>query len=674
MTSYKLLLQFARKQPGWIVLTIILGWSGALFNGVSTTLIVPLLLAFLGQEIEFQNAPPLLQNILSLFAQVPGQYRLVFMIGVILLGILLKNAAIYASTVASAHLSKLLVRDIRLSAIRLLLDMDLDFYSKTKIGDVINCIGQEVGRAAGAIRVGIQILIHSITILVFIGILMSISWKLTLVSPLILLWVPLSSQFIINRSKKYGEILSETSRAFSGKFIEILNGIRLVKSSGSESREYETIVERILERQDAELKSESNYALVPPINEITAISSLLAMIAFGRILFANQIESLSAVLLTYLFILNRMMVVVGQLNNSRSRLANAIPGVLIVSEFLNLDDKPLMKNGHIPYRQMEKEIRFEGVCFSYPGSKEVVLQDITLSIPCGTTLALVGGSGSGKSTLADLVPRFYDPTSGRVTIDGVDVKEYDYTTLRKAMGIVSQDTFLFNDSVRENIAYTRPDATESEIMAAAKLANAYDFIMHLPQGFDTQLGDRGVLLSGGQRQRIAIARALLSAPDILVLDEATSALDTVSEHLVQQAIEHLSRDRTSIVIAHRLSTVQKADQIAVLEKGKVVELGTHIDLLNKDGYYSRLYSMQFSNDSQELLLQRARNETLMNASYEIRTRLNPMIGFLRLLVDDAVDSAEERGELTQESYECAVRLLNTLEYLENSAKERIDSH
>ena len=210
---------------------------------------------------------------------------------------------------------------------------------------------------------------------------------------------------------------------FSNKFIELLNGIRLVKSTSSESREYKNIVEKIVDRQEAELKSEMNYALGPPVNEITAISALLGMIILGRFLFAQQLESLSAVLLTYLFVLNRMMVVVGQFNNSRSRFANAIPGAIVVSEFLNLENKPLMKNGHRSYGNMQKEIRFEKLCFSYPGSKEVVLQNITLSIPRGTTLALVGGSGAGKSTLADLVPRFYDPTLGRITIDGVDLKD-----------------------------------------------------------------------------------------------------------------------------------------------------------------------------------------------------------------------------------------------------------
>ncbi len=672
MTPYKFLLKFARRQPVWILITIILGWTGALFNGVSTTLIVPLLLGFLGQELEFEQAPPFLRYTLSLFDNLPAKYRLLYMMGIILLGILLKNGAIYASTVASAYVSKQLVRDIRLSAIKLLLDVDLDFYSKTKIGDVLNSIGQEVSRAASAIRLGIQMVVHGITILVFIAILISISWQLTLAAPLILTWVPILSQFVINRSQKYGEFLSQASRAFSGKFIEILNGIRLVKSTSSEAREYDIIVQRILDREDAELKSEMNYALTAPINEITAVSALLAMIAIGRVLFANQIDSLSAVLLTYLFVLNRMMVVVGQLNSTRSRFANAVSGAVIVSEFLRLDDKPMMQNGYIPYQGIQKEIRFEGVSFSYPSSSELVLDEINLTIPRGTTLALVGGSGAGKSTLADLVPRFYDPTAGKITIDGVDLRDYDFTTLRKAMGIVSQETFLFNDSVRNNISYPRPTASETEIIQAAKQANAYDFIVQLPQGFDTEIGDRGVMLSGGQRQRIAIARALLSNPDILVLDEATSALDTVSEHLVQQAIERLSSDRTSIVIAHRLSTVQKADQIVVLEKGKIIEIGTHIELLKKGGRYTHLYSLQFSKDSQELLLKRARNETLMNSSYEIRTRLNPMIGFLRLLVDNAADSAEERRELTQEAYESAMRLLGTLEYLESSAKESID--
>jgi ATP-binding cassette, subfamily B, bacterial MsbA len=674
MTPYKFLLKFARRQPGWILITIILGWVGALFNGVSTTLIVPLLLGFLGQELKFEQSPPaFLYYTISLFDNLPAKYRLLYMMGVILLGILLKNAAIYASTVASAYVSKQLVRDIRLSAIKLLLDVDLDFYSKTKIGDVINSIGQEVSRAASAIRLGIQIVVHGITILVFIFILISISWQLTLVAPFILVWVPVLSQFVINRSQKYGDFLSQASRAFSGKFIEILNGIRLVKSTSSEAREYDIIVQKILDREDAELKSEMNYALTAPINEITAVSALLAMIAIGRVLFANQIDSLSAVLLTYLFVLNRMMVVVGQLNSTRSRFANAVPGAVIVSEFLRLDDKPMMQNGYISYQGIQKEIRFEGVSFSYPSSSELVLDEINLTIPRGTTLALVGGSGAGKSTLADLVPRFYDPTAGRITIDGIDLRDYDFTTLRKSMGIVSQETFLFNDSVRNNISYPRPNASETEVIQAAKLANAYDFIMQLPQGFDTEIGDRGVMLSGGQRQRIAIARALLSNPDILVLDEATSALDTVSEHLVQQAIERLSSDRTSIVIAHRLSTVQKADQIVVLEKGKIIEIGTHIELLKKGGRYTHLYSLQFSKDSQELLLKRARNETLMNSSYEIRTRLNPMIGFLRLLVDNAADSAEERRELTQEAYESAMRLLGTLEYLESSAKESIDT-
>jgi ATP-binding cassette, subfamily B, bacterial MsbA len=270
-----------------------------------------------------------------------------------------------------------------------------------------------------------------------------------------------------------------------------------------------------------------------------------------------------------------------------------------------------------------------------------------------------------------LVPRFADPVAGRIAIDGKDLREFDMKTLRRSMGIVSQDTFMFSGSVRNNIAYGCDGVSDEQVVEAANLANALEFIEKLPKGFDTPIGDRGVLLSGGQRQRIAIARALLQNPSILILDEATSALDTVSERLVQEALERLSHDRTSIVIAHRLSTVQQADQIAVMEKGRVVEVGTHGQLLAADRHYAMLYNMQFAGAAQQLV---TANETFNRTSYEIRSRLNITLGSLRLLVDDLVDSNEERNELLQESYKSAIRMLSTMELFEDSLQMQRNSY
>jgi len=421
------------------------------------------------------------------------------------------------------------------------------------------------------------------------------------------------------------------------------------------------------------------------------VIALIVIVWLGQTFLSTQLEALSTVLLTYLVLIFRLLPLLSQFNTARNQVANGMSSVLLTEAFLNRQDKPFMVNGDRPYMPLQQGIHINQVSFGYRGLAQCVLTDIDLYLPRGTTLALVGASGAGKSTLVDLLPRFYDPTVGAILIDGVDLREFEIRSLRRAMGIISQETVLFNASVRDNIAYGVPEATDQEIWSAAKLANADEFITQLPYGLNTPIGDRGVLLSGGQRQRLAIARALLQNPEILILDEATSALDTVSERLVQQAIETLSRDRTTLVIAHRLSTVQKAEQIAVLDQGRVVERGTHDELLKQGGYYTRLCTLQFTEgvvsteslsaeslsaeigrDRPQLVNYQIDRRQVAQCSYEIRNRLNTMIGSLRLMLDDIITDSSERDELIEEAYYSTLSVLKSLEALEQERDISVD--
>ena len=670
MTYRQLLLRYAAKNPFLIIISVIFSSSSALFNGISTTLLVPIVLEILGEgTLNLEEGPPLLQKLLSLFDGFSGETRLLVMVVSVLLLIILKDIMNYAKSLTGGYLHRSLANGMRLEGIQMLLEVDLDFYSKSKIGDLSNRLGQEINRTAGAIRSVINLLSIVITILTFVWILIALSWQITVVATVLLGIVAVCNQYFIKRSRKYGQNLANRARDYSNKLLEILTGVRLIKTVSNEEKEYEQIKELVLEREQAEFLTQVNSELIDPINEITGILIVLSIIILGRYLFAEQLQAAATVLLTYLVVLFRLLPNVSTLNKVRSQFANNAPSAEIVADFLRRDDKPFMPKGEAPYLKLAQGIGFEQVSFAYPGQEQLVLKEVDLWIPKGKTIALVGASGAGKSTIADLLPRFYDPVNGCITVDGKDIRKFDLKQLRGAMGVVSQDTFLFNNTVRYNLTYGVEKATESELVDAAKRANAYEFITRLPKGFETEIGDRGVMLSGGQRQRMAIARALLRNPDILILDEATSALDTVSERLVQQAIDELCRDRTTLVIAHRLSTVQSAHQIAVLDQGQVVEVGNHQELLNRDGYYARLYSMQFGDQdglSSEAEL-RSFYQSQTNLSYQARTSLSSMLGSLRLVADGFVDTTEEQVNLLEESYISAMRLLKSIEAFEQNA-------
>jgi ATP-binding cassette, subfamily B, bacterial MsbA len=629
------------------------------------------LLGFLGQSADINAGLPIIKAIASPFRGITGdspEAQLFIMTGVILFTLLLKNLANYSNALVSGALRRGISNDLREDGLKLLLDVDIDYFVKTSIGEMTNCLNHEISRAASAIATLSRIVTLMISTLVFVGLLVWFSWQLTIISTILMAVVACLNQFNINRSKAYGKEFSRLSKAYSSSMLDVLTGMRLIRSKATETTELDRIRGYIEDREQAEFQNQANSAIIEPISEMSGMIALLLIVIIGRKFIGNPVQTDSFNLLSYLFLLFRTLPLVAQLNSARNGLANILPSIDITRHFLDRHNKAFMSNGTSRFQGLQEGIHFHHISLTYPGHTKQVLKDVTLYLPRNTTLALVGSSGSGKSTLADLLPRFYDPTDGCVLIDGMDIRALDFRSFRRSMGIVSQDTFLFNASIRDNIAYGCAEATDDDVIAAAQQANAFEFISQLPQGFETEIGDRGVLLSGGQRQRLAIARALLQNPEILILDEATSALDTVSERLVQQAIDNLSRNRTTLVIAHRLSTVQKADQIAVMDQGQVVEVGTHEELITKGGFYSRLCELQLhdNNGSTESNSSMDR-EQLAAVSYDVRTRLNQVIGSLGLMVDNLTDHPEEEKEWMQEAYYSALDLMRSLEQVEKDA-------
>jgi subfamily B ATP-binding cassette protein MsbA len=522
------------------------------------------------------------------------------MVIAILAVFIVKNIFDFIRTYLVVRLEQSVVRDLRNQVYSHLLELDLRFFNSTRAGDIIRRLTQDVDQVRSLLTNNFfSFLTAVLQVLISIGIMIRTDLRLTFVALIVLpamfaLW----GRFL-KRLKRGDRSVMELSGDITSHLSETVLAARQVRAAAAEKFESTRFAELVHRYFKAHIRTERVRALAAPLSEIVGAIGTVMLLWYGsRLIDAGTLTS--AALLTFLTFSLKMYQPAKWLSRFPSLVNPGVISAERVFEFIDTPVEMVDAHGARPFNGVTRGIRFNGVSFHY-NEGEPVLRDISFEVQPGQVVALVGPSGAGKTTLVDLVARFYDPTGGNITIDDVDLREYQAKSYRAGLGIVTQETVLFHDTVRGNIAYALPASTLDAVEAAARAANASDFIQRLPQGYATVLGERATRLSGGQRQRIAIARAILRDPPILIFDEATSALDSESERLVQEAIEHLLEGRTVFVIAHRLSTIRHADTILVMDQGRIVQRGTHDELLAEGGLYRKLHNLQFDSADDDLL-------------------------------------------------------------------------
>ncbi|WP_409253180.1 ABC transporter ATP-binding protein [Bacillus sp. SCS-153A] len=470
--------------------------------------------------------------------------------------------------------------------------LSFKYYSNTRAGEVISRVINDVEQTKNFVITGLMNLwLDVATIIIAVSIMFTYDVGLTLVSLIAFPFYAISVKYFFGNLRKLTRDRSQALAEVQSYLHERVQGMSVIKSFAVEDHEQNQFRGHNSHFLNKALKQTSwNAKAFAVVNTITDIAPLV-VIGYAGIQVINDNLTVG-VMAAFIAYIDRLYNPLRRLVNSSTTLTQSIASMDRVFEFMDekydVDDEP----GAVECKNVKGEIIFDGVHFQYNAADAEVLRDINLKIPAGETVALVGMSGGGKSSLVSLIPRFYDVTRGKITLDGKNIKDYQVKSLRNNIGMVLQDNILFSESVKENILFGKPGASDDEVIAAAKAANAHDFIMSLPEGYDTKVGERGVKLSGGQKQRVAIARVFLKNPPILILDEATSALDLESEHLIQEAMEKLAKDRTTFIVAHRLSTITHADRIIHIEYGEIAEMGTHAELMEKQGHYHKLFQVQ----------------------------------------------------------------------------------
>ncbi len=517
------------------------------------------------------------------------------LIASVLLGIVIAEATLrYAREILALRLAVRVNAGLKLALTDQIYDVSLRYINRQPAAHLTSLLLTETARSA-QLLCQLAHMGSSLAILVMYTIIMlALSWKLTLLAGFLLIVFSYPSRLLIPTSKLHsaGGKIVDSQKRLHATAAESIATIKLAHLHSLEEHNKGKIKQATDDYLHEWYVGEQNICRTKPLMSVFAVLGLVSLLIAASFFAENDNDSWLANTSIFLLIVFRLLDPATQLNRCHAQFANFFPSFLSIQQFLERENKPYIRSGNTKLENMESGIQFENVSFWYPEQEEAALRNLSLEIPYGKKTAIVGASGSGKSTIINLISRLYDPDEGLISVDTIDLRELDLASWRRDTAVISQENLLFHSSIMDNLKYTRPDASDEEAYAAAKLAQIHDFVEHLPKGYHTVIGDQGILLSGGQRQRLAIARALIADPKLLIMDEATSALDSETEQLIQKSVDLYSEGRTAVISAHRLSTVRDADNIIVLSHGKIVEQGTHMELMAYQSHYKKLVQAQ----------------------------------------------------------------------------------